>query len=375
MAIIDHVVSIVIGGQQVDGWISYEIDSSMTEPSDSFVLVRPFDRDAWNLCRLDSRVRVTIDDTVMIDGFIDTRETDAEGGTMQITGRDKAGRLVQESVPQVVFAGLKLTQIAEKIVSPWFSKVVLSDARNRLVRRGKKGSKAPTGNEPIVLDTAQSTRLDPGQMRWAALEEIVGRAGYIMWSSADGSEFIIGKPNYNQAPQVVIAHPEPGSSRRATCKSLRITESIADMYSRIIAVGSGGTVEDFGPNAASRVGDARNNPDNVDGVGRDFTRAKRLILPEQAIRSADEAKRYAAQEMRRRSFGRLSISATMPGHGQVLTGSAPTLFAPNTMAQVIHEELGFSQPCLIYSCKYRVDRKAGYVTDLMLVPSGTEFAP
>jgi hypothetical protein len=124
----------------------------MVEPADGFSLRRAFDREVWKLCELDAEVKIAIDNTIVLDGFIDDRARAAAAGTISIAGRDKAGRLVQESIP----IGLGLRRPAadrglKRLASPWFTTVTLSDARNRSVRRGK-GHRAPAGEEPAVFN-------------------------------------------------------------------------------------------------------------------------------------------------------------------------------------------------------------------------------
>lgn len=143
-----HRVMVTIGPLQIDGWLDYEILSTMIEPADGFTLTRPFSLDAWNLCKLDEAVKVAIDGTVVLDGFIDDRARDAKAGTMEISGRDKSGRLVQESIPNVVgWDGLLLDEAVRRLSAPWYTSNTFSNARNRSVARGK-GHKATAGSEP-----------------------------------------------------------------------------------------------------------------------------------------------------------------------------------------------------------------------------------
>jgi len=329
---VEHRVAIIVGSQLIAGWETYEVTSSMVNPADTFTLTRPFDAAAYRLCDLDAPVSVMIDDVVIINGRIDSRHKGSADGSMTIGGRDKGGRLVQESIPSPLGVdNLSLIQAAQKIVSPWFEAIALSDVRNRRVRLGRHGAKAATGSEPIVLDTKKKTgQLDPGMMRWNALEELVSRAGLCCWSSADGKELVIGEPNYSQAPQWLFRHVAPGSPNFGTVMDLEIDEDIGDRFSEIEVTGSGAGGSTFGAGTLYK-GRAVNGP-GLHGIGVDFSAPKRLRIAEHSLTSNAEANAVAAREMARRDFRGIVATATTQYHGQMI-GSGRVIYAPNTMAR------------------------------------------
>jgi prophage tail gpP-like protein len=371
-----HVVSIVIGDKQVDGWIDYEIACSMVQPADGFRLTRAFDLAAWELCRPDERIRVLIDGTPRLDGFIDDRGFDATEGTMEITGRDKSGRLVQESIPTVSgFDGLKLTDAIAKLAKPWFTTITLSDARNRNVSRGK-GKRAAAENEDAFfkvkgkLDGNHAGRVDPGETRWNMIEQLCSSVGILCWASVDGRELVVGTPNYNQGIQYVFRHSRLNGS---TVKDLRLRESVRDRYALIEVHGAGaGDADNFGGNVTTYAGIAKDGP-NVDGTGKDFLRPKRLAVSQSAQQSNLEAKRAAEREMNRRNFSARQITVVAAGHGQIVAGTTPTLYTTNTLARVIVDDLDMDEAWLVYACTFRGSRQGAEVTEMMLVPRGTVF--
>lgn len=365
-------VAVTVGSKQIDGWLDYEILNSMVEPCDGFQLSRPFDRDAWKLCELDQEVKVSINGTQVLDGFIDDKGRRAKDGVMEISGRDKAGRLVQESIPTVSgLDGLQLTEAAKRIASPWFTTISLSDARNRNVRRGK-GHRASAGNEPAFfkvtgkLDEENSGKVDPGETRWNVLEQLCSSIGVLCWSSADGRELVIGQPNYNQAPQYLFRH---SYAENSTVLDMSYRESVRDAFAMIEVHGSGSTEDD---EAYTCIGIAKDGP-NTDGTGRDFLHPKRLVIPQSALASNAEAQRAAEREKKRRGFDRRQLTVNAPFHGQVVAGTIMTLFAPNTIARCIDEDLEMDELWLIYAARLRGNRAGGQTTELMLVPRGTEF--
>lgn len=383
----EHKIAIAINGREIGGWTEYEISTSLIEPADSFSLTRPFDRDAWTLCSRDAYVRVTIDGQPRITGFIDTRRKSAASGTFTIDGRDRVGQLVQESAPRSAYGGASLLAVIESLASPWFQKVTLSNAHNRKVTLGK-GGRVPADNEAISLVKAKRkksskdpitamfaksrpTHIDPGQSRWEVIKQLLSRAGLAAWASADGKELFVGRPNQTQSATFLFRHSAKGQSNVI---DLELEASNADRYSMITAVGSGiSSAADYGDAASSRAGTVLDNPDNkIDGTGRDFLFAKRLIISESALRDRAEAVRIAEREKLRRDFSRLHARATCSHHGQVVSGAIRTLFALDTMARVIDEEIDFDADFLIYAATFRSSRESGEQTELQMVPRGTE---
>ncbi len=373
-----HSVSIVCNGMEIRGWEDYEISSSIIEPADTFRMSRPWSSAAWDALPRDSRIRVLVDGTPVLTGFLDDRIKRAKDGVLEISGRDRAGRLVQGSAPSISYAGLDLVEAIRRLVAPEFTVVTLSDARNRKLRLGK-GRKVSAGNEPIVLRVSSKGggRVQPGQFKWDAIQEIASRAGLIVWSSADGREIFVGRPASGMAPQFTIRHCLPGSKTTSTCLDLTYTESNGDRYSMIATVGTGGgTAADSGNYITQRSGVVFDNEANtVNGTGRDFIEPKLLMMPERDYLSIEEASSVAGMEQLRRDFRRTTLSASMPFHGQWVGPAAPTIFAPNTIAAVYDEDFtpALDADFLIYAVTFSSSRTNGETTMLELVPEGTQI--
>lgn len=372
-----HRVEVSIAGKEIGDFLSYDIISTMVEPADGFQMQRAFDIRAWRLCEPDAEIIVAVDGTVILNGFIDDLSRNAKAGTMEIAGRDRSGRLVQESIPTVNgWDGLSLVEAVKRLAAPWYTKVSLSDARNRSVRRGK-GHKASAADEPAYfgvsgkLDEDHAGKFDPGETRWNMIEQLVSSVGLLCWSSADGKELIVGKPNYKQQIQYLF---RVSRSKGSTVNDMRYAESVRDSYALIEVHGSGtGDEDDFGENVTSYLGTSKDGP-NIDGTGGWFKRPKRLVVTQTALSSNAEAKRAAARERIRRDFRLRHLTVEAPLHGQVITGSTRTLFAPNTLARCIDDDLEMDETWLPYACRYRCGgRNAGETTELMLVPRGVEF--
>lgn len=393
-----HRVSIEINGREIPGWLEYQIDTSLVEESDSFTMVRPFSRDAYDLLERDSFVRVLVDGQTRMSGFLGKRRKGAKNATIEISGRDRLGRLIDESAPRSAYGGTTMLAVLNALAQPWFPKgVTLSNARNRRAQLGK-GSKAPADDESIALGRARgkpkkkistsgpitallrataTERFDPGMMRMAMIKRIASRAGLAVWSSADGLELFVGQPDQKQEATFLFCHSK---RRRSTVKDLTIEDNNEGRYSMITALGGGVSGDrDYGD--TSHAGTVLDNPYNTkgvfsaapDGTGLDFKFPKRLVLAEQSARTAAEAERLARLEQQKRDFSRLVANAQLAYHGQVVQGTSRTLFALDTVARVIDDDIDFDVDMIIYSANFRASWNGGEETELQLVPRGTDF--
>jgi len=167
----------------------------------------------------------------------------------------------------------------------------------------------------------------------------------------------------------VLRHSVTGS----TVTDMRYRESIADSFSEIVVHGTSTGDEDNDAGTVICSGRALDGP-NPDGTGNHFLRPKRLLMSQTALTSNAEAGLRAQMEMKRRNFKMREIQCAVGGHGQALErGGVPTLFAPNTIARCIDHDIKMDELWLVYACRYKAKRREGEVTDLMLVPQGTEF--
>lgn len=373
----NHEISIVVGGQQIKGWETYEIGVSMLQPADHFQLRIPFDRGVWDLCKPDQPITVQIDDTKVLTGFIDEELVPEDDEVVEILGRCRIGRCIDESAPGINYAELEMLELIRKVATPWFTTITFSNARNRRVVRGR-GKKAKAGDEPVKLFSGKriGTHIEPGQSIWTVIESLCKQAGFIAFSSGDGTELIVGKPNYNQELQFGFFMPAADSTRTAesTVRGMGVHRSVTDRYSRVIAVGEGtGTNADYGATVGARYGEARNNPADPQGVGLDFTAPKRLIV-KRSLASAQEALELATREMAVRDAHGHKITVRADGHGQTLAGAYTTLFAPDLLAHVEDERTGTAGTYIITACTFRSARKGGETTSLDLFPKGSELS-
>lgn len=373
----DHRVRVTFGDQgengsglESDQIKAFDLTSDMLELVDPYTLRAPLTPALWRMSRLDSKVRIFVDDSQVLEGFVEEREhaTGRDGSLLTIAGRDKGGRLVDESAPLKSFSGRPIDDIARELVAPWFPAVTLSNARNRALVRGRGRRLARTGAEPAVASNREESRpVSPGETVASVLGHFLEREALLGWSSADGREFVIGEPNYDQAPQFFFfaAAPESGRWSEANC-TVSYRESVMERYSEIRAVGSSaGDDTNYGPNVTRRSAAATSDA---------FQYRKRLIVADDDLRSSTAAQARADREMALRDATGQALTIVARGFGQALGGdpeARPALFACDTMTRFENEETGVGGDYLITRVTFHRSKEEGEWSELDLVPRGT----
>ncbi len=420
MSLPSHEISVIAARRRVPGWKEYTISVDLLETADQFSMTVQFTRDAWDLLPPDQDVAVFIDSTRILTGFVDDRNKTSDPGSgtnIELQGRDKTGRLIDESAPLFRFGGLRIKELAEKIIGigidsdPLFERVTLVNTRNRSLLRDVRARQARTVREPadpasqafrfaaniprfavglraarprtvavpplidpgIFQGRAAPKKVSPGSSRWAVLEKFIREARLIAWSTADGRELFVGLPNYEQEAQYYFFEAATDSDNRdQTNAKITVKHTVADRYSKITAVGaSKGTRSNYGSNVTKNRGVARNNPDTPDGTGIAFLRRKALIITDDSIKNPRDALERAEREMLERDANALEVIVDVPGHSQLYAGETPTVYAVDTIARVEDEDTGLRGDMYVTAVEFTRSRDAGTRTTLRLVPRGT----
>jgi prophage tail gpP-like protein len=383
----EHRVTVRAGKRLIENWTSYDVSADMLQPADQFALqlgpADPIGQEfgkIWKAVAPDTLVEILLDDVPIMTGYIDDRSgsSDAGGDTIAINGRDKAGRLVDESMPLVGFNGLSIQDLALVVGSPWFTRVDLSNDTNRKLvigaGRGAKGGRVMKDPDRTRGDVRYYRKVEPGETRWNVLSHFLHENDMLAWAAADGQTLIIGQANHNQAPTFYFFNAAEGSRRQAqaNCASFRVMESVGERYSQIITMGSNaGSAKDYGEKVTKRKGVASDGP-GLKGIGKDFSHRKILLLADDAIKDDGQAQTRAVREMRERDAKGHEIQLTVFGHSQQRADArAPSLYAFDTVAFVESEVFDIHGLYLITSVRFHRDRANGETTELTLVPKGT----
>lgn len=415
MTVIAHKVHVIAQGKLVPGWKSYNVSCDILQPADSFSLSVQFSREAYELLALDVEVSIFIDGARILTGYVGTREKvpSNEGTMLRITGRDKTGRLVDESAALFSYGGLHIKELAEKICdiggnNALFEKVTLTNGtrdrplfgssraqRTKFVREpvlddtvglfrplaglvgaeidtvGKQVKRPPKTTPGIFKGRAGKKRVQPGQKRWAVLEEFLKEARLLAWSTADGKELFIGLPAYDQTPEYYFHEPAGTSEDKSANCSITVTENVEEMFALYVAIGAAkGSGSNYGPNVTKNLGAAKDNPESSDGTGIHFRRPKTLLITDDSIRNQRDAEERAEREQLQRESGRLEIVVQVAGHSQMYTKDEPIVYAVDKMAKVVDGDTGIKDDFYITAVDY-FGGDGGTRTELRLVPRGT----
>jgi prophage tail gpP-like protein len=383
-------VHIVIDGQELRDWRSYEIDSDLMQPADafSFSVVNPAGRSSTRF-GLWSEVRVVIDGVVQMTGWVDeiTRgSTTDDGSTLTVTGRDRFGQLVDCCAEPRHYHNVSLMQLAQRIASGAVSEWRAENERNRyeLLRLRREVAALRTfgeslerigegyGQEPLAIAQGVATRrlaemqrallvslkVEPGERVYEVLERSARKIGMMLWCGADGCG-IIAKPNYDQSPIYELhLHPQSsGASRQNNIETAEIREDGRDRYSRYRFLATmGNTKADSG--TASR---ARSEiiDDEV-----------ALVIDRPLIETGETQKKAGAikqaeREMQRRRFDSLEITYTVRGHR-----NRGLLWQQDTLALVADEVNGVNGVYYVVGRRFSGNDR-GQTTQVRLRRPGT----
>lgn len=376
-----HSVRIAAGGTEprtIDSVQSFELTMDMLELADPFSISMPFRLPLWHAFATDSEVEIYIDDIRVMSGFVDRRERniDRSGSLLEITGRDRGGRLVDESAPLGNFVNKGILELGKAMVSPWFQSVSLSNADNRRLLAGRGRSVAGVSSEPAIKPRSATKKVEPGETRAQVLQSFLEEAGLLAWSSADGTQFIIGKPNYGQETQYTFFQAAPQSSRAKDTNvlSMRFSEDVGEIYSEYEVFGAGkGNGANYGKNVLRRRGSAFDGFE-TGGTGSLFSHSKKLIISDSDVKSAAQARERAERELNLRYASANEITVTVPGWGQRYKGvGEPVLYAFDKIALLEDEESETSRECLITRVQFTESKMGGQVSTISMVPIGTEL--
>lgn len=399
----------------IENVLHWDVSNDLLELADDFSFSVPFDPVLFAVLQPDAEVELWIDDARVLTGFVDDLERSASkggGSILTVTGRDRGGRLVDESAPFLTFGEIGVLELARTMGSPWFEEVVLSNVEDRRLRKGRSGrSQARASWEPLyipegldesarlaiaqasdrvrtalksassepagkVIGLSTRKKVEPGESRADVLMHFMEEAGWLMWSSADGRQLIVGKPQHDQEPTWRFVYAPTGHPRAGECNVLSLGDrrSTGERYAKITACGSSrGDSSRYGPNVTKRIGVALNGP-NADGTGKHFTRPKSLVVVDDDVRTEKQAKDRAEREMRLRDASGREVTLTVAGFGQRFGGdSKPSLFTFDTIARFEDLEADTLGDFYVTRVRFVEDKQGGQHTEISLVPRGTEL--
>ncbi len=333
----NHQVTVAVQGRTLRAPMEYSIDIDLLQPADAFSFAVPLDHATLEACPLDGAVSVHIDGIPQVTGFIERRR--AAAGRLEVSGRDRTGRLCDTSVPGVgaiTTSGRLLSEVILEIVRPWYTHVSFSNAADRRLKRGK--TSGSVGPEP-ALSAAQARSvgrfIEAGTTRIDALERILSPLRLLHWGGADATTLVVARPQYDQDASYVLAERMHG---RSNVLSMSTSEDSQTLYGEIEVSGSGRQPEvplPSGFTGPTRKYVWRSFAGRAEGTGLLYP--KRLFVVSD-LRTKAEAQSHAERLLRQASARADTVHVVAPGHGQAGRGeTAPTLFAVDTVARLYRE--------------------------------------
>lgn len=328
-------VVLTVNGNDYGGWKSVRISLGMEQVAGTFDLSVserwPGQPEAWPIMPGDEcRVSIATDQkTVVITGYVDDVNISYDAGshTIQVTGRDKTGDLVDCSAIHKTgqWSGSALEQIAADICRPF------GIAAKRTANTGARFGK-------FALQEAETA--------WEALERAAKMRGVLMMSDGQGS-LVITRAGTNRIGTALVK----GENILAASGQF----SHKDRYSKYIIKGqSPGT--DFSS--------AEHNTATKATATDDALEKRKRYRPLIVIAEQGDGSTYADRAKWERNVraGRASrVTYTVAGWTH-----AEGLWLPNNLVAVQDDLVGISRDLIIAAVTYSLEEGSGSRTELQL---------
>lgn len=388
-------------------WTSYEVASDFLTPTDGWHFAIGDEELAErqrHALRLGAPIRLSVNATPICDGHIDTVEVGASkagGTTWTIAGRDRLGPAVDATAdPNLRFKdGATLADVLTTIFRPfgWSDPDKHFEIDNAANRRastgGTRGQKRSHGKKTFgaVTKDAKLHQLQPHNHEglFAFASRVSQRFGLWIWSSSDGEQLIVGKPDFDQEPLYQLRRKRDGTGN---IEDGTVRYDFTDQPAIIVADGFSGGGE-FGK---GRVKAYAINPsfgfdtngavlEEVLSIVKRYPNAKRIALPTQAFqrraanvpvrpmfmhddesKTPEELENYVRREMALLTRKSLEATYTVEGHGQMTNGDF-VVWDIDTVVDVQDEVAGLNERMYVLGVAYSKSRQSGTRTRLHLV--------
>lgn len=340
-------------------WMSYKITSDMMSMADSFeVELRPSgDLLKW-FRRPGHRIRVYLDGALRLKGIVESApiNTDSDGLTLSLAGRDYGLFLVDNAAPATTFNTTTMAQIVSALLSPisaWITQVELDPAANRYRVTGQKGltGKRSKLYRGITSERSYEWRTKAGDKIGQRIEWLSEQIGCTTWLSAD-STLIIAVPDYEQTPlyQPLYVHVDSYGNVTGSNCTIKHSGDIGERHARIALVGQGtDAASAIGIDVAEKFAAAIDPSESFyykDSQTLQTRLPKTDVIVYQGVAGQNAVRRAARTRLEDRVVKSAEISIMVDGHRQ--DASTP-LWAPDTVVPVDFQPRAISAPYYIRS--------------------------
>lgn len=210
-------VQILIGGKAHADWERYRVDSDLLVPADAWTASLGKPGGALPAEVVEGALfEVRVGDEPVMVGRVDEIVDEVSPGrtTLELSGRDLAGVLLDCSAPLFTARQATLDEIVAKVVKPLGISKVRIDAALTLRR--------------------EKINVEPGDSAWNVLAHAAEANGLWPWMEPDGT-LVVGGPDYTTPIQAHLVMRRDGSGNNL--RRLARTRSMSRRYSEITVLG------------------------------------------------------------------------------------------------------------------------------------------
>ncbi|NQE47978.1 phage baseplate assembly protein [Herbaspirillum rubrisubalbicans] len=358
-----NLLTLRVGGQIYGGWKAINVRTSIEQLAGNFELAlterwpeRPVD---WviapgELCE------ILIGDDVVITGYVDVVSVtyDQNSHEIKVSGRDKAGDLVDCSAPTTSFAGQTLEQIAEVLCKP-FGITVFDETVNgkKLTTKQKKaGKKGTPPKKTRVSGKVPRQACQAGETVFRTLDKLARSDGVLFVSDREGG-LVITRAGLGGDCETVLQHGK-------NILQASFENSHAALFSEITVQGQTGApgADRFDVVHSAPKGTIKRAPSSKTGNSQ-IGRYRPLIVVAETQADAARCQKRAEWEASNREAKARKVTVTVQGWREEATGE---LWEINKMVRIRCPWMRLDDWWLISSAAFKLD-EGGSTTVLQLV--------
>lgn len=302
---------------------------------------------------------------------------------MQIAGRDSLARLVDtELLDERTFAQKSfadLVKIALEAVGLGDRPLVFDNSANRKAITGREALQLEKKTIAVLteigklgdglgVEVAETIKGEAGHTYWDVLQPQFRRAGLFLFSTHDGG-FVLGRPNGAQQPTTRILRRRGNDNNQVSVLGRPDWHhSVVRRYSEAIVIGRAGGGKHGRSEVLGRYIDEemvailnRNPADRADGGKR----RKPKVIRDSHVSTPDQANALARRVIAESRRSAWHLSYTVAGHSAPAIGGGRAVWQPDTVVEVIDDELGIEGPMYVESVAFSRRPETTTVLNLM----------
>lgn len=205
--------TLCVAGHMHRDWLRYSVDSGFFTPADGWsVSLGLPDGKLPSWLELWAEVELAFDGVVALTGRIDhiRHSVNTKGHSLDLSGRDKAGMLLDCSAPIFVTQQVTLPELIATVVRPLGIDSIEVNSLSTLL--------------------FQKSTVEPGMTAWQAIQEAASVNGLWPWFTPDGT-LTIDRPDYSTSPVACLTLRQSGVGNNVL--ELNITHDIGKQYSAV----------------------------------------------------------------------------------------------------------------------------------------------